>query len=69
MKIKEVSQRTGLTIKTIRFYEQRGLIAPKQQRSNGRSYRDYQDSDVEQLQMVAVLRKCLFSIEQILTME
>ncbi len=69
MKIKEVSEKTGLTVKTIRFYEQRGLIAPKQERSNGRSYRDYQDSDVERLQMVAVLRKCLFSIEQILTME
>lgn len=68
MQIKEVSKRTGLTVKTIRFYEARGLIAPLQERRNGRSFRDYREEDVAQLQMVAVLRKCLFSIEQIKTM-
>lgn len=68
MQIKEVSNRTGLTIKTIRFYEERGLISPKIEWRNGKNYRDYQDRDIEQLNMVAVLRKCLFSIEQIKTM-
>ena len=68
MQIKEVSEKTGLTIKTIRFYEERGLITPKLEWRNGRNYRDYRKTDVEQLQMVAVLRKCLFSIDQILTM-
>ena len=68
MQIKEVSNRTGLTIKTIRFYEERGLISPKIEWRNGKNYRDYQDRDIEQLQMVAVLRKCLFSIDQIKTM-
>lgn len=68
MQIKEVSKRTGLTIKTIRFYEARGLIAPLQERRNGRNFRDYREEDVAQLQMVAILRKCLFSIEQIKTM-
>lgn len=69
MQIKEVSQKTGLTIKTIRFYEERGLIHPKQERRNGRTYRDYQAADVAQLEMVAVLRKCLFSLDQIQTMQ
>lgn len=68
MQIKEVSTRTGLTIKTIRFYEERGLISPKIEWRNGKNYRDYQERDIEQLQMVAVLRKCLFSIDQIKTM-
>lgn len=68
MQIKEVSNRTGLTIKTIRFYEERGLISPKIEWRNGKNYRDYQDRDIEQLNMVAVLRKCLFSIDQIKTM-
>lgn len=68
MQIKEVSTRTGLTIKTIRFYEERGLISPKIEWRNGKNYRDYQERDIEQLHMVAVLRKCLFSIDQIKTM-
>ncbi|MGN1027545.1 MAG: MerR family transcriptional regulator [Faecousia sp.] len=68
MQIKEVSNRTGLTIKTIRFYEERGLISPKIEWRNGKNYRDYQERDIEQLHMVAVLRKCLFSIDQIKTM-
>ncbi len=68
MQIKEVSNQTGLTIKTIRFYEERGLISPQTERRNGKNFRCYQESDVQQLQMVATLRKCLFSIEQIKTM-
>lgn len=68
MQIKEVSKRTDLTIKTIRFYEARGLITPPRECRNGRYFRNYREEDVNRLQMVAVLRKCLFSIEQIKTM-
>lgn len=68
MQIKDVAQRTGLSIKTIRFYEERGLICPKLEYRNGKNFRDYQEADIRQLQMVAVLRKCLFSIDQIKTM-
>lgn len=39
MKLKEVCEKTGLTQKTIRFYEERGLIAPSHSTKNGRSYR------------------------------
>ena len=68
MQIKEVSKRTDLSIKTIRFYEERGLITPQKEYRNGRYFRNYREEDIAQLQMVAVLRKCLFSIEQIKTM-
>ena len=68
MQIKEVSKRTELSIKTIRFYEERGLITPQKEYRNGKYFRNYREEDVERLQMVAVLRKCLFSIEQIKTM-
>ena len=40
MKIKEVSEKTGLTKKTIRFYEEEGLIQPEKTYYNGRTYRD-----------------------------
>ena len=36
MKIKEVSERTGLTKKTIRYYEAEGLLSPEKQWQNGR---------------------------------
>lgn len=68
MQIKDVVKTTGLSVKTIRFYEERGLITPKVEYRNGRNYREYRESDIEQLNMVAVLRKCLFSIDQIKTM-
>ena len=68
MKIKEASKRTGLSVKTIRFYEERGLITPEKEYRNGKYFRNYREEDVAQLNMVAVLRKSLFSIEQIKTM-
>lgn len=68
MQIKDVSAQTGLSIKTIRFYEERGLIHPKTEYRNGKNFRDYREEDIKTLKMVAVLRKCLFSLEQIKTM-
>ena len=68
MQIKEVSKKTGLSIKTIRFYTERDLVEPKKEERNGRTYKDFSQKDLERLHMIAVLRKCLFSIEQIKTM-
>ena len=68
MQIKEVSKRTDLSVKTIRFYEERGLMEPLVERRNGKNFRNYREEDVTRLQMVAILRKCLFSIDQIKTM-
>ena len=41
MKIKEVARKTGLTEKTIRYYEHRGLVIPASTELNGRSFREY----------------------------
>lgn len=40
MKIKAVIVKTGLTRKTIRFYEEEGLIQPEKTYYNGRVYWD-----------------------------
>lgn len=69
MKIKEVSDRTGLTQKTIRFYERAGLIEPETKMCNGRSFRTYSESDIAALHEVAVLRKARFSIDEIKQMQ
>jgi DNA-binding transcriptional MerR regulator len=65
MKIKDVSQRTGLTKKTIRFYETEGLISPEKTWQNGREYRDYTEEDIGQLLKIATLRRARFSLEEI----
>ena len=47
---KEVCTATGLSIKTLRLYEEKGLIAPERQYRNGREYRVYTPELVAQLQ-------------------
>lgn len=41
MKLKEVCESTGLTRKTIRLYEEKGLLVPHKEYRNGREYREY----------------------------
>ncbi len=67
MKIKEVSQITGLSKKTIRFYEEEGLIEPEKTYQNGRAYRTYTQAHIQALEEVATLRRARFSVEEIKT--
>ena len=67
MKIKEVSQITGLSKKTIRFYEEEGLIEPEKTYQNGRAYRTYTQAHIQTLNDVALLRRARFSVEEIKT--
>lgn len=69
MKLKEVCKQTGLTQKTVRFYEEKQLISPTSVIKNGRSYREYSDEDVKVLREIAVLRKALFSMDEIRSMQ
>lgn len=63
MTIKEVEERTGLSRSNVRFYEKEKLIAPVRNESNG--YRDYSDSDIENIKKIAYLRTLGISIEDI----
>ena len=55
MKIKEVCERTGLTRRAVRFYEEKGLVSPDIDAGN--EYRDYSEADVRRLRLVARLRE------------
>ncbi len=68
MKIKEVSEITGLTEKTIRYYEERQLIFPAATEINGRNFRSYSEKDVDTLNMIAALRKLDFGVADIIVM-
>ena len=63
MKINEVEKRVGITKKSIRFYEQEGLLHPERNKENG--YRDYSEADVEILLKIKFLRKLSLPIEEI----
>ena len=66
---KEVCTDTGLSIKTLRLYEEKGLIAPERQYRNGREYRVYTPELVAQLQQIATLRRALFTMDEIKSMQ
>lgn len=69
MKIKEVCDQTGLSRKTIRFYEARGLISPRKTTVNGKDFRDYVPADVQTLKEIATLRRARFTVEEIRRMQ
>lgn len=54
MQIQEVALQTGLSIHTLRYYEQIGLVAPISRRQNG--HRVYSKDDVYRIQFVMHLR-------------
>lgn len=66
---KEVCTASGLSIKTLRLYEEKGLIAPERQYRNGREYRVYTPELVAQLQQIATLRRALFTMDEIKSMQ
>ena len=58
LRIGEVAELTGTTPRTIRYYEELGLLAPTSDREPG-AHRVYKDADVERLQEVLRLRRVL----------
>ena len=69
MKLKEVCEATGLTRKTIRLYEEKGLLVPRKEARNGREYREYSQEDVETLREIATLRRAWFTMDEISRMQ
>ncbi|MEH7826995.1 Cu(I)-responsive transcriptional regulator [Gemmobacter denitrificans] len=65
MNIKDVARRAGLPAKTIRYYEEIGLIRPLRQ-ANG--YRSFRDSDLHKLSFIGRARSLGFSIEDCRTL-
>ena len=65
MNIGEVSDRAGLPAKTIRYYEDIGLVTP-QRGANG--YRSFRESDLHKLAFLARARALGFSIEDCRTL-
>lgn len=66
MKMKTVTELTGLTDRAVRLYIDNGLIKPEiSENYAGRKNIEFSDNDVDRLKNIAVLRKAGFSISDI----
>ncbi len=65
MNIGDAAATTGLPTKTIRYYEEIGLISPARQ-ENG--YRDYDDEDAHRLSFLKRARGLGFSVDECRTL-
>ncbi len=63
MTIKDAEKLTGLTAKSIRLYESKGLITVERNQEN--DYRNYSEENISQLKRIKVYRYFDFSIEEI----
>jgi len=63
MKIQDLSQMTGISAKTIRYYEEIGLLPVPARTEN--NYRQYGEQDVERLRLVAGARRLDLSLDDI----
>ena len=65
MRIGDVAERVGTTTRTIRYYEEIGLLWSDEQRAAG-AHRSYDESDVERLELILRIRDALgVSLEEI----
>ena len=62
MQIGQVAERTGLSLRTIRFYEENGLVIPTA-RSEGR-FRLYGEDQVARLEVIKRMKPLGFSLEE-----
>lgn len=62
MQIGEVANQTGLSLRTIRYYEEMGLVVPSARTTGG--FRLYTESDVDRLQLIKRMKPLEFSLEE-----
>ncbi|MDQ6987798.1 MAG: heavy metal-responsive transcriptional regulator, partial [Mariprofundaceae bacterium] len=62
MKIGELAKMTGVSIDTIRYYEQRGLIPTAVRSTSG--YRQYSPEDVRRLKFIVQAKDLGFTLEE-----
>ena len=62
MQIGEVAERIGLSLRTIRHYEEVGLAVPSARSDGG--FRLYAEADVERLRVIMQMKPLGFSLEE-----
>ncbi|AFR08907.1 MerR family transcriptional regulator [Nocardiopsis alba] len=62
MQIGEVAERTGLSLRTIRYYGEVGLVEPSARSRGG--FRLYTEEDVDRLQLIKRMKPLNFTLEE-----
>jgi MerR family transcriptional regulator, copper efflux regulator len=62
MQIGRVADRTGLSLRTIRFYEENGLVVPTARSGGG--FRLYSQGDIARLEVIKRMKPLGFSLEE-----
>ncbi len=57
LQIGEVAERTGVTQRTLRFYEEKGLLTPPSRMEGG--FRLYSETDIQRVEQIRQLQKLL----------
>ncbi|MBS6560959.1 MAG: MerR family transcriptional regulator [Clostridiales bacterium] len=63
MKISEISKLTGISIRTLQYYDKIGLLHPTKYTESG--YRLYDDTALEKLQQILLFRELEFPLKEI----
>lgn len=63
MQINQLAHLTGVSPKTIRYYESVGVLPAPRRSPNG--YRNYEEGDVERLKLVVGARRLEFSLDDV----
>lgn len=63
MKVKEVADLVGISVRTLHYYDQAGLLTPGGRTESG--YRLYSDKDLETLQQILFFRELGFPLKKI----
>ena len=61
--IQDVSEKTGLTAHTLRYYEKEGLLTGVERSQGG--FRQYSDEDLERLGLICCLKNTGMSLQEI----
>jgi DNA-binding transcriptional MerR regulator len=62
MQIGEVAERTGLSLRTIRYYEEVGLVTPSARTRGG--FRVYSETDTTRLELIKRMKSLEFTLEE-----
>jgi DNA-binding transcriptional MerR regulator len=57
-----VAERLGLSIRTVRYYEEEGLVEPSARSEGG--FRLYSDDDIERLELIKRMKPMGFSVQE-----
>jgi MerR family copper efflux transcriptional regulator len=65
MFISELAKKTGLTVHTIRFYEEEGLLVRRHVRREANNYRSYSPEAIERLKLIKQAQATGFTITEL----